>query len=300
MKRTKRSNIARIADTKSTERVSTVFISLSRVLGKFRIGAGIRITKKNAWWMALIASVVYLFQFMWYLLLIAGWMLYAIGFAAVLGTKALYRFIKKRCDAKAGSDSGVKPILITAGSIAGLVAVTSIVGVIAGKVGGNKPEATTEDSAVVEDFEDDTGVSEDDTDIFDEEETTAEPETETTTQAEITTEPTTAEPTTTAKPTTSANPATSAKLTTPINQHNLLPGQSLGMTVYRTNSGEKYHYENPCGNGKYYPVTLQEALDSRLEPCDKCVIHQKTKMPPVQRTQRTTDLGVYHSSNGSV
>lgn len=45
------------------------------------------------------------------------------------------------------------------------------------------------------------------------------------------------------------------------------------ITVYRTSGGEKYHYENPCGNGEYYPVSLADALRSGLEPCEKCVLH---------------------------
>lgn len=44
-------------------------------------------------------------------------------------------------------------------------------------------------------------------------------------------------------------------------------------TVYYTKSGSKYHYENPCGRGTYYPCTLAEALSRGLEPCGKCVLH---------------------------
>ena len=43
-------------------------------------------------------------------------------------------------------------------------------------------------------------------------------------------------------------------------------------TVYYTRTGEKYHYNSNCGNGTYYPCTLQEALDKGLEPCKKCVL----------------------------
>lgn len=43
--------------------------------------------------------------------------------------------------------------------------------------------------------------------------------------------------------------------------------------VYRTKSGKKYHYENPCGNGTYYEVSFEEALSAGLEPCEKCVLH---------------------------
>lgn len=45
------------------------------------------------------------------------------------------------------------------------------------------------------------------------------------------------------------------------------------MIVYRTSTGDKYHYINPCGYGTYYAVTLKEAQDAGLQPCEKCVIH---------------------------
>lgn len=45
------------------------------------------------------------------------------------------------------------------------------------------------------------------------------------------------------------------------------------VTVYRTKTGSSYHYENPCGNGTYYPITLEEAKNAGLSPCGKCVLH---------------------------
>ncbi len=42
--------------------------------------------------------------------------------------------------------------------------------------------------------------------------------------------------------------------------------------VYKTPTGDKYHYLNPCGNGEYIECSLQEALDLGLEPCEKCVL----------------------------
>lgn len=45
------------------------------------------------------------------------------------------------------------------------------------------------------------------------------------------------------------------------------------VTVYITRTGEKYHHENPCGNGKYYNTTLAEAKRSGYKPCEKCVLH---------------------------
>lgn len=45
------------------------------------------------------------------------------------------------------------------------------------------------------------------------------------------------------------------------------------MTVYYTQTGERYHYVNPCGKGTYYPTTLAEAKKMGLTPCQKCVLH---------------------------
>lgn len=41
-------------------------------------------------------------------------------------------------------------------------------------------------------------------------------------------------------------------------------------TVYVTETGSKYHYDNNCGNGTYYESTLQSALNRGLTPCKKC------------------------------
>ncbi len=40
--------------------------------------------------------------------------------------------------------------------------------------------------------------------------------------------------------------------------------------VYYTKTGERYHYENPCGKGTYYECTLEEALAKDLTPCGRC------------------------------
>lgn len=44
-------------------------------------------------------------------------------------------------------------------------------------------------------------------------------------------------------------------------------------TVYYTKNGECYHYENPCGRGTYYPISLDKAKQRGLRPCEKCVLH---------------------------
>ena len=48
--------------------------------------------------------------------------------------------------------------------------------------------------------------------------------------------------------------------------------ENTSRTIYRTKSGTKYHYANPCGNGTYYAITLAEAKKANLKPCEKCVL----------------------------
>lgn len=45
------------------------------------------------------------------------------------------------------------------------------------------------------------------------------------------------------------------------------------VTVYITKNGKRYHHENPCGNGTYYPISLAEAKSRGYTPCEKCVLH---------------------------
>lgn len=71
---------------------------------------------------------------------------------------------------------------------------------------------------------------------------------------------------TAASTTTSAAAATTVTTTT-------VTVPAIPSVVYYTKSGKKYHYENPCGSGTYYPCTLQEALHMGLEPCGKCVLN---------------------------
>ncbi len=103
---------------------------------------------------------------------------------------------------------------------------------------------------------------------------------ETTLPAETTTTPTestaTATTASTAGSTTSTNPTTvttttSTTFTTTTTTTVTIP--AIPSVVYYTKTGEKYHYENPCGRGTYYPCTLQEALNMGLEPCSKCVLN---------------------------
>lgn len=49
------------------------------------------------------------------------------------------------------------------------------------------------------------------------------------------------------------------------------PSSSTSKTVYITKTGKRYHYDNHCNGGKYFPSTLGEAQSRGLTPCNKCV-----------------------------
>lgn len=40
--------------------------------------------------------------------------------------------------------------------------------------------------------------------------------------------------------------------------------------VYRTKTGKRYHYDSHCNGGDYYEVTLSDAQNAGLTPCQKC------------------------------
>lgn len=45
---------------------------------------------------------------------------------------------------------------------------------------------------------------------------------------------------------------------------------SVGQTVYITQTGKKYHYNNQCNGGSYYATTLSDAKSKGLTPCQRC------------------------------
>lgn len=73
-----------------------MFISLGRMLGKskFRIGAGLRITKTNIWWMWLVLMFVLIFQMMWYVCVLSFWMIYAVCYGIYWVIKKIIQTIK--------------------------------------------------------------------------------------------------------------------------------------------------------------------------------------------------------------
>jgi hypothetical protein len=69
-----------------------MFISLSQALTKYgglRIGAGLRITSKNAIWMLFVWLFVLCFKMMWYMMIVSFWCIYAICYGIVACIKAL-------------------------------------------------------------------------------------------------------------------------------------------------------------------------------------------------------------------
>ena len=69
-----------------------MFLSFSKTLAKFggfRIGAGMRLTKKNSMWMLFILMFVYILQATWYMMLLCGWLLYAMIYGMVYVVKKI-------------------------------------------------------------------------------------------------------------------------------------------------------------------------------------------------------------------
>lgn len=63
-----------------------MFIGLSKTIARFsgfRLSVGMRITKKNALWMSLIVMFACMFKAAWYMLLLCGWIMYAIFYGII-------------------------------------------------------------------------------------------------------------------------------------------------------------------------------------------------------------------------
>ena len=58
-----------------------MFVSLTKMMKTlcgFRLGFGIRITKKNALVMSFVLLIVLMFQLMWYMVVMCFWLMYAV------------------------------------------------------------------------------------------------------------------------------------------------------------------------------------------------------------------------------
>lgn len=91
-----------------------MFITLSKTIGRvggFRIGVGKRITSKNAWWMCLLICFVAMFRLMWYMMVLAFWLMYAMCYGIWWCCKKLVQGIvraiesKRKAQFEGGADS---------------------------------------------------------------------------------------------------------------------------------------------------------------------------------------------------
>ena len=74
-----------------------MFVGLSKTFakfGKFRIGAGLRLTKKNAPLMLFILMFVWVFQLMWYMMVLCFWLMYAVCYGIYWCIKKLVTALK--------------------------------------------------------------------------------------------------------------------------------------------------------------------------------------------------------------
>lgn len=86
--------------------------------------------------------------------------------------------------------------------------------------------------------------------------------TSTTTKTDTTT-PSTSTETPASAPQPSTKTDTNAQASQPATQNE--------RKVYRTKTGKRYHYDPHCNGGDYYEVTLSDAQNAGLTPCQKCV-----------------------------
>ena len=80
--------------TLNEERKINMFIGFSKTLarfGGFRLGVGMRITKKNAAWAAFIPLIIWCFQMMWYMIILSFWLMYATIYAICWLLKKMFK-----------------------------------------------------------------------------------------------------------------------------------------------------------------------------------------------------------------
>lgn len=78
-----------------------MFISFSKTVAKFggfRLSVGTRVSKSNFWWAALIVMFVAIFKLTWYMMLLCGWMMYAMCYGIYWCIKKIVETCKKRKD----------------------------------------------------------------------------------------------------------------------------------------------------------------------------------------------------------
>ena len=77
-------------------------LSFSKTLAKFgkmRLGFGLRVTKKNYWWMCFLFMFVCIAQLFWYMMIVMFWLVYAVCYLIYLCIKKLLSCIFKKTKA---------------------------------------------------------------------------------------------------------------------------------------------------------------------------------------------------------
>lgn len=92
----------------------------------------------------------------------------------------------------------------------------------------------------------------------------------TTTTKTDTTTPSTSTETKTETKTESPAPAPQPSTKTDTTAQASQPATQNERKVYRTKTGKRYHYDSHCNGGDYYEVTLSDAQNAGLTPCQKC------------------------------
>lgn len=88
-----------------------MFLSLSKTFAKvggFRLGLGVRMTKKNAAFLWLILLFVWMFKLMWYMLVLSFWLMYAMCYGIFWCIRLIFRLVKRRKSDRADMERGVE------------------------------------------------------------------------------------------------------------------------------------------------------------------------------------------------
>lgn len=78
-----------------------MFIGFSKTIarfGGFRLSVGMRMSKKNAVWMCLLIMFVAVFKLMWSVMLLCGWLIYAMCYGMYWCTKKIVNHVTQKRD----------------------------------------------------------------------------------------------------------------------------------------------------------------------------------------------------------
>jgi uncharacterized membrane protein YesL len=77
----------------------SMFISLSKTLAKcggFRLGLGMRMTKKNSAWVLFILLFVWMFKLTWYMMVVCFWLFYAVCYGLIWCIKKPFQKLNQK------------------------------------------------------------------------------------------------------------------------------------------------------------------------------------------------------------